>query len=82
MLEAMVNVLLQPLSHQHHDVDSALHEQVQSVLVVVVRPDGGPTQQLFTGVFGGQWEVSVLLQVCSGDDRHQVPLLVHDRKFT
>lgn len=70
------------MTHQYDHVYSALHQQVQSVLVIVVRADGCPTQQLFAGVFSGQGKVPVLLQICPGDDGHQAAVLVHYGQLT
>lgn len=63
---------------QHNHVHAALHQQVKAVAVIIVCPNGGTAQQLLAGVFGGQREVSVLLQVCASDDGHQTALCVHD----
>jgi len=55
-------------TYQYDHIHPTLHQQVQPVLVIIVGANGGAAQQLFSRVFGGQREVSVLLQVCAGDD--------------
>lgn len=67
--------------HQYNHIHSTLHQQVQAVFVIIVRANGGATQELLAGVFGGQREVPVLLQVGSGNDGHQAAVFIHNRKF-
>lgn len=69
-------------SYQHDYVYTTLHQQVQPVLVVVVSADCCAAQQLLARVFGGQREISVLLEVCAGNDGHQVALFVHYGEFS
>lgn len=69
-------------THQDYDIHSSLHEQVQPVLVLLPRADGGSTEQLFAGVFGGQRIVSVLLQVGASDDSHQLITVIHNGQLT
>lgn len=70
-----------PNTHQYDHVHARLHQQIQSVLVVVPGADGGPAQELFARVFGGQRIVSVLLQIRPGDDGHQLIVIINNGKF-
>lgn len=65
-------------AHQHDHVHAGLGQQVEPVLVVLVRADGRPAQQLLLGVLGGQGVVAVLLQVCPRNDGHQLVVFIHD----
>lgn len=75
------HVLISSGTHQYDDVHPGLHQQIQSVLVVLPGADGGTAQQLFARVFGGQWVISVLLQICPGDDGHQLVIIIHYGEF-
>lgn len=70
-----------PHTHQDDHIHSGLHQQIQSVLVVVPGADGGAAQELFARVFGGQRVVSVLLQIRPGDDGHQLIVIINNGKF-
>lgn len=69
-------------THQYDHIHSSLHQQVQSIFVVIVRSYGSATQQLLARVFGGQREISVLLQICASNDGHQTALFIHNGQFT
>ena len=64
-------------SYQDDHVHPGLHEEVQSVFVVLPRTNSSSAQQLFAGVLGGQRIVSVLLQVSPRDDGDQLITVVH-----
>lgn len=81
MRQALTPLFLWLETHQHDDVHPGLHQQVQPVLVVLSGADGGAAQQLFARVLGGQRVVAVLLQICPGDDGHQLVVVVHNGKF-
>lgn len=40
--------------------------------------NGCSTQQLLLGIFGGQWVISVFLQVCPGNDGHQLIIFIYN----
>lgn len=73
--------LIYQRTHQYDDVHPSLHQQVQSVFVVLPGADGGPTQQLFARVFGGQRVVPVLLQISPGNNGHQLVVIIYNRKL-
>lgn len=68
-------------THQYDNIHSSLYEQVQSVFVVLPGTDGCATQQLFARVFGGQRIVPVLLQICPGNNGHQLVVIIYDGKL-
>lgn len=68
-------------THQYDNIHSSLHQQVQSVFVILPCADSSTTQQLFARVFGGQWVVPVLLQISSGDDGHQLVIIIYNGKL-
>lgn len=68
-------------THQYNNIHSSLHQQVQSVFVVLSGADGGSAQQLFPGVFGGQRVIPVLLQIRPGDYSHQLVVIIHYREL-
>lgn len=47
-----------------------------------MRANSSATQQLLSGVFGCQREISVLLQVCTSNNGHQKALLIHNGEFS
>lgn len=69
-------------SYQYNHIHPTLHEQIQAVLVVIVGADSSATQQLLSGVFGCQREISVLLQVRTSNNGHQKALLIHNGEFS
>lgn len=69
-------------SYQYNHIHPTLHQQIQAVLVVIVGADSSATQQLLSGVFGCQREISVLLQVCTSNNGHQKALLIHNGEFS
>lgn len=48
-------------TNQYNDINSSLHQQVQSVIVVLPGPDSSTTEKLFAWVFGGEGVLPVLL---------------------
>lgn len=69
-------------AHQNDYVHTSLGQQVQAVLVIFVSANGCSTQQLLLGIFGGQWIIPVLLQVCSGNDGHQLIIFIYNGQLS
>lgn len=69
-------------TYQDYHIHPGLHEEVQSVLVVLSRTDGSSTQQLFAGVLGSQRIISVFLQVSPSNDGNQLIAVIHYGELT
>lgn len=65
-------------AHQHNSVHASLHQQVQPVLVILVGPNSGTTEQLLLGVLRSQRIVPVLLEISAGNDSHQLVIFINN----
>ncbi|KAL2299893.1 hypothetical protein Nmel_012748 [Mimus melanotis] len=65
-------------AHQHNGIHASLHQQVQSVFVILVSADSGTAEQLLLGVLRSQRIVPVLLEISAGNDSHQLVIFINN----